>query len=171
MYSFCFVIGILFFGTLNTYDGEKVLTDKKLSIATFAVGCFWCMEKPYDELEGVYSTISGYTGGHKKNPTYEEVSSGSTGHTEAVQITYDPEKVSYEKLLEVFWINIDPTVKNRQFCDVGAQYRSAIFFHDEEQERLAKQSKIELPKVSNAREPATPPSSASTPTPGPELVT
>lgn len=144
MYSFCFVIGILFFGTLNTYDGEKVLTDKKLSIATFAGGCFWCMEKPYDELEGVYSTISGYTGGNKKNPTYKEVSSGSTGHAEAVQITYDQEKVSYEKLLEVFWINIDPTVKNRQFCDVGAQYRSAIFYHDEEQERLAKQSKIDL---------------------------
>jgi peptide-methionine (S)-S-oxide reductase len=109
--------------------------------ATFAGGCFWCMEPPYDELEGVISTISGYTGGTKKNPTYEEVSAGTTGHAEAVQVTYDPTKISYEKLLDVFWRNIDPLTANAQFCDSGSQYRSAIFYHDEAQKRLAAASK------------------------------
>jgi len=112
--------------------------------ATFAGGCFWCMEPPYDELEGVISTISGYTGGTKKNPTYEEVSAGTTGHAEAVQITYDPKKISYEKLLEVFWRNIDPLTANAQFCDSGSQYRSAIFYHDEAQKSLAEASKKSL---------------------------
>jgi peptide-methionine (S)-S-oxide reductase len=109
--------------------------------ATFAGGCFWCMEPPYDELEGVISTISGYIGGTKKNPTYEEVSAGRTGHTEAVQITYDPTKISYEKLLDVFWRNIDPLTANAQFCDSGSQYRSAIFYHDEAQKKFAEASK------------------------------
>jgi peptide-methionine (S)-S-oxide reductase len=109
--------------------------------ATFAGGCFWCMEPPYDELEGVISTISGYTGGTKKNPTYEEVSAGTTGHAEAVQVTYDPTKISYEKLLDVFWRNIDPLTANAQFCDSGSQYRSAIFYHDEAQKRLVEASK------------------------------
>jgi peptide-methionine (S)-S-oxide reductase len=112
--------------------------------ATFAGGCFWCMEPPYDELEGVISTISGYIGGTKKNPTYEEVSAGTTGHAEAVQITYDPKKISYEKLLEVFWRNIDPLTANAQFCDSGSQYRSAIFYHDEAQKTLAEASKKSL---------------------------
>jgi peptide-methionine (S)-S-oxide reductase len=112
--------------------------------ATFAGGCFWCMEPPYDELEGVISTISGYTGGSKKNPTYEEVSAGTTGHAEAVQITYDPTKISYEKLLDVFWRNIDPLTANAQFCDSGSQYRSAIFYHDETQKNLAEASKKRL---------------------------
>jgi peptide-methionine (S)-S-oxide reductase len=118
----------------------------KLDKATFAGGCFWCMEHPFDQLPGVVSVTSGYTGGHKKNPTYEEVSARGTGHAEAVQIVYDPAKVSYEKLLNVFWHNIDPTVKDRQFCDVGNQYRSAIFFHNEEQHRLVLQSKEMLEK-------------------------
>ena len=109
--------------------------------ATFASGCFWCMEPPYDKLDGVLSTTSGYIGGKKKNPTYEEVSSGTTGHTEAVQITYDPTKITYEKLLEVFWPNIDPLTANAQFCDHGSQYRSGIFFHDEKQKELAEASK------------------------------
>ena len=109
--------------------------------ATFAGGCFWCMEPPYDELEGVISTTSGYIGGSKKNPTYEEVSSGGTGHTEAVQITYDPARVSYERLLEVFWRNTDPFNTNGQFCDSGSQYRPAIFYHDETQKALAEASK------------------------------
>jgi peptide-methionine (S)-S-oxide reductase len=109
--------------------------------ATFAGGCFWCMEPPYDELEGVISTTSGYTGGTKKNPTYEEVVSGGTGHAEAVQITYDPTKISYEQLLDVFWRNIDPLTANAQFCDSGNQYRSAIFYHDETQKKLAEASK------------------------------
>lgn len=108
--------------------------------ATFAGGCFWCMEPPYDELEGVTSTISGYIGGTKKDPTYEQVSAGTTGHTEAVQITYDPQKVSYEKLLEIFWRNIDPLTANAQFCDSGSQYRSGIFYHDEAQKKLAEAS-------------------------------
>ena len=112
--------------------------------ATFAGGCFWCMEPPYDKLDGVLSTTSGYTGGTKKNPTYEEVSSGATGHAEAVQIIYDPKKVTYAKLLEVFWHNIDPLTPNAQFCDHGSQYRSAIFYHDETQKRLAEESKKAL---------------------------
>jgi len=112
--------------------------------ATFAGGCFWCMEPPYDKLDGVISTTSDYTGGHKKNPTYREVSAGVTGHTEAIQIVYDPGKISYDKLLEVFWRNIDPTVRNRQFCDVGTQYRTAIFYHNEIQKERAEKSKKEL---------------------------
>jgi len=112
--------------------------------ATFAGGCFWCMEGPFDKLDGVLSTTSGYTGGTKKNPTYEEVSSGATGHAEAVQIIYDPKKVTYAKLLEVFWHNIDPLTPNAQFCDHGSQYRSAIFYHDETQKRLAEESKKAL---------------------------
>jgi peptide-methionine (S)-S-oxide reductase len=114
--------------------------------ATFAGGCFWCMQGPFDRLDGVISTTSGYTGGSKKNPTYQEVSSGSTGHAESVQVVYDPKRVSYEKLLDVFWHNIDPTVKDRQFCDIGTQYRSAIFYHDAEQKRLAEASKAALEK-------------------------
>ena len=112
--------------------------------ATFAGGCFWCMEPPFDKLEGVVSTTSGYTGGQVDNPTYEQVSAGGTGHAEAIQIVYDPAKVSYETLLRVFWRNVDPTVKDRQFCDVGHQYRTAIFFHNDEQKRLAEESKAEL---------------------------
>ena len=111
------------------------------AIATFAGGCFWCMEPPYDELDGVISTTSGYTGGHKPNPTYEEVSAGTTGHTEAVQVVYDPKRISYERLLEVFWRNIDPVTPNAQFCDHGTQYRSGIFYHDAAQQRLADESK------------------------------
>jgi peptide-methionine (S)-S-oxide reductase len=109
--------------------------------ATFAGGCFWCMEPPYDELGGVIATISGYIGGTKKNPTYEQVSAGTTGHAEAVQVTYDPTTISYEKLLDVFWRNIDPLTANAQFCDSGSQYRSAIFYHDEAQKNLAEASK------------------------------
>jgi peptide-methionine (S)-S-oxide reductase len=117
-----------------------------LAKATFAGGCFWCMEPPYDKLDGVVSTTSGYIGGRTKNPTYEAVSAGGTGHAEAVEIVFDPAKVSYAKLLDVFWRNIDPTVRNRQFCDVGDQYRSAIFYHDAEQKRLAEASKAALAK-------------------------
>jgi len=112
--------------------------------ATFAGGCFWCMEPPFDKLAGVISTTVGYTGGHKANPTYEEVSAGTTGHAEAIQIVFDPEKTSYETLLDVFWRNIDPIVKNQQFCDHGNQYRTAIFYHDETQRRLAEQSRKAL---------------------------
>jgi peptide-methionine (S)-S-oxide reductase len=101
--------------------------------ATLAGGCFWCMEGPFEKLPGVHSVISGYSGGPGKNPTYEQVSAGVTGHAEVVQIVYDPAKLSYEKILEVFWHNIDPLTANAQFCDRGSQYRSAIFYHDEAQ--------------------------------------
>ncbi|MFP5286600.1 MAG: peptide-methionine (S)-S-oxide reductase MsrA [Thermoanaerobaculia bacterium] len=121
-------------------------TKKGLAKATFAGGCFWCMEPPYDKLPGVVSTTSGYTGGTKKNPTYEEVSAGGTGHAEAVQVVYDPSKVSYAKLLEVFWRNVDPLTANAQFCDHGDQYRTAIFVHDAEQKRLAEESKAQVQK-------------------------
>ena len=123
------------------HGAESNRDSMPLAKATFAGGCFWCMEPPYDELEGVTSTISGYTGGTKKNPTYEQVSAGTTGHTEAVEITYDPKKISYEKLLDVFWRNIDPLVKDKQFCDSGDQYRSAIFYLDDEQKKLAEETK------------------------------
>jgi peptide-methionine (S)-S-oxide reductase len=114
--------------------------------ATFAGGCFWCMEAPFDKLPGVVSVTPGYSGGQVKNPTYEQVSAGGTGHAEAVQIVFDPSKTSYSRLLDIFWRNIDPTVSDRQFCDVGSQYRSAIFFHSEEQRRVALQSKAALEK-------------------------
>jgi peptide-methionine (S)-S-oxide reductase len=112
----------------------------KTEIATFAGGCFWCMEPPFDKVEGVISTTSGYTGGNKVNPTYKQVSAGNTGHAEAIQIEYDPAKVSYEDLLAVFWRNIDPTTPNRQFCDHGSQYRSGIFYHNDAQKSAAVKS-------------------------------
>jgi methionine-S-sulfoxide reductase len=112
-----------------------------LLLATFAGGCFWCMEPPFEKLDGVQSVVSGYIGGQKENPTYEEVSSGTTGHAEAVQITYDPKKVSYEKLLDIFWHQIDPTDAGGSFVDRGNQYRSGIYFHSDEQKRAAEASK------------------------------
>ena len=120
--------------------------ESKKELATFAGGCFWCTEAAYKELDGVQSVVSGYTGGAKPNPTYEEVSSGRTGHAEAVQITYDPAKVNYERLLDIYWHNIDPTAVNQQFADRGTQYRTAIFYHHEEQKRLAEASKQKLEK-------------------------
>lgn len=114
---------------------------EQITKATFAGGCFWCMEEPFDELEGVISTTSGYTGGNVLNPSYKQVSAGNTGHAESVEIEYDADKVSYEQLLDVFWHNVDPTVKNKQFCDVGNQYRTAIFYHDDQQKALAQNSK------------------------------
>jgi peptide-methionine (S)-S-oxide reductase len=119
---------------------------KKTAVATFAGGCFWCMEPPFDAVKGVRSTTSGYTGGEKKNPTYREVSDGKTGHCEAVQVEYDPSKVTYEELLQVYWHNIDPTTGDRQFCDWGLQYRPEIFYHDEAQKAAAEASKREVEK-------------------------
>src|SRR5437763_7891084 len=116
-------------------------SEQRTAVATFAGGCFWCVEAEFDKVEGVISTTSGYTGGHVANPTYEAVGRGGTGHTEAVEIVYDPAKVSYQKLLDVFWHNHDPLARNRQFCDRGDQYRPAIFYHNEEQRRLAEDSK------------------------------
>ena len=121
--------------------------------ATFAGGCFWCMEHPFDQLPGVISVTAGYTGGEKKDPTYKEVSAGGTGHAESIQIVYDPTKISYGRLLEVFWHNIDPTTRDRQFCDSGHQYRSAIFYHNEEQRQSALESKEQLEKTKPFKEP------------------
>lgn len=112
--------------------------------ATFAGGCFWCVEEAFDKVNGVISTTSGYTGGHVPNPTYEQVTTGRTGHFEAVQVVYDPNVVTYDALLDVFWRNIDPLDAGGQFCDRGDQYRSAIFYHDAEQRELAERSKRKL---------------------------
>ena len=118
----------------------------KTAKAIFAGGCFWCMEGPFDTLNGVISTTSGYISGSKKDPTYKEVSAGVTGHTEAVEIVYDPAKVTYEKLLDVFWHNIDPVTKDRQFCDGGTQYRSGIYFLDDMQKAAAEASRAVIDK-------------------------
>ncbi len=118
-----------------------------LAKATFAGGCFWCVEADFDKVEGVVSTTSGYIGGWLANPKYEQVAAGTTGHAEAVEIAFDPRKVSYEKLLETYWKSIDPTVINRQFCDVGSPYRTTIFVHDEAQRRAAEASKAALAKT------------------------
>ena len=123
------------------------------AVATFAAGCFWCTEEAFDKVAGVTSTTSGYMGGKKRNPTYEEVSAGGTGHTEVVPVGYDPSKVSYEKLLETFWRNVDPTVKDRQFCDVGSQYRAEIFVHTEEQRKAAEASKASVEKSKPFKDP------------------
>ena len=112
--------------------------------ATFAGGCFWCVEEAFEKVSGVISATSGYTGGNADNPTYKQVTSGRTGHAEAVEVIYDPAQITYEQLLDVFWRNVDPTVVDRQFCDVGDQYRTAIFVHDDEQMRLAEASKTAL---------------------------
>lgn len=134
-------------------DARNSSEETGLAKAIFAGGCFWCMEGPFDELNGVISTTSGYTGGHLAKPTYEQVSAGRTGHTESVQVVYDPKKVSYEDLLKVFWRNIDPTKADRQFCDVGTQYRPGIFYYTEEQRRLAESSKKDLEQHKTFPEP------------------
>ena len=128
-------------------------SQQKLEKATFAAGCFWCTEEAFEKVPGVVTAVSGYTGGKVKNPTYEQVSSGKTGHTEAVEVTYDPGKVSYEKLLDTFWLNHDPTVTDRQFCDPGSQYRPEIFYHSAEQKRLAEASKVKWEKARPFKQP------------------
>jgi peptide methionine sulfoxide reductase msrA/msrB len=148
------LLGILMilmaFGCRNATNHENKVRDTmgkqriELETATFAGGCFWCIESDFEKVDGVVDVISGYTGGHKENPTYENVSSGETGHVEAVQIHYDPSKVTYNAVLDVFWRHIDPTDSGGQFADRGSQYRTAIFYHNEEQKLLAEQSKEEL---------------------------
>jgi len=117
-----------------------------LAIATFAGGCFWCMEEVYEKIPGVISAVSGFMGGHTKNPTYQQVTSGNTGHAEVVQVEYDPAQVSYAKLVEAFWRNVDPTQRDGQFCDIGPHYRSAIFYHDDAQKNVADASRAALEK-------------------------
>jgi len=151
------VIGFQAIGDNLTQAQEKKSAasklDGNLQTATFAGGCFWCVEADFEKVDGVIEAISGYSGGHTENPTYEEVSAGRTGHTEAVQVFYDPQRVSYRQLLDVFWRQIDPTDPGGQFVDRGSQYRSAIFYHDEEQKRLAQESKMALEKSSRFNRP------------------
>ena len=149
-----FLVSLLAVGVAGAANDAKPGADgRKLEKATFAGGCFWCMEEALDKVDGVVSTTSGYTGGRTKNPTYEDVSAGGTGHAEAVEILYDPTKVTYARILDVFWRNIDPTQPNAQFCDHGNQYRSAIFYHDETQKRLAEESKKKLTQSKPFKEP------------------
>lgn len=129
---------------ISTQEEASLSRETDLAAATFAGGCFWCMEKPFDDLEGVVSTTSGYTGGTLEDPTYYQVSAGGTGHVEAVQVRYEPSQVSYDTLLDVFWKNVDPLDNAGQFCDRGSQYRSKIFVHNDEQRRLAEASKQDL---------------------------
>jgi peptide methionine sulfoxide reductase msrA/msrB len=136
-------------GSKESVSGEN----RAILKATFAGGCFWCTEADFEKVPGVVKVISGYTGGNKENPSYEEVSSGTTGHVEAVQVYYDPAKVTYEQLLDAFWMHIDPTDPGGQFVDRGGHYRSAIFFHDQEQKRLAEKSKQELAKSGTFQKP------------------
>ena len=147
---FLLAISLLFIPFQQVLAATQSVNTEK---ATLAGGCFWCMEAPFDKLPGVVSVTPGYSGGQLKNPTYEQVSAGGSGHAEAVQIIFDPAKTSYSKLLDIFWHNIDPTVANRQFCDVGSQYRSGIFYHGEEQRRVALQSKAALEKNKPFKEP------------------
>jgi peptide-methionine (S)-S-oxide reductase len=128
-------------------NAPQEATEPGQASAIFAGGCFWCMEPPYDELEGVISTTSGYIGGSTPNPTYEQVSSGGTGHAEAVRVVYDPAKVGYQELVDVFWVNVDPTQADGQFCDHGTQYRTAIFYANDEQKQIAEKSLAELEKT------------------------
>jgi methionine-S-sulfoxide reductase len=150
MVPLLFFLLFIFYSVLTALPGieqEKEgpdMSGNKLKTATFAGGCFWCMQRPFDELEGVVETYVGYTGGHAENPTYEEVSAGMTGHAESIEVIFDPSRISYADLLDVFWRNIDPTTPDRQFVDVGNQYRAAIFYHDDEQKQLAEESKAKL---------------------------
>jgi len=149
------LLGAILLAAMSTAakDVNPAAGDRQLGKATFAGGCFWCMEEVFEGLDGVVSATSGYTGGHKRNPTYEEVSAGETGHAESVEVIYDPAKVTYGNLLEFYWRNIDPTDPRGQFCDKGTQYRSAIFYHDETQKRLAEESKNAVEKSKPFRGP------------------
>jgi peptide-methionine (S)-S-oxide reductase len=146
--GFVLIAAGLLMGTSHAQTPPQAATQMpiKTEKAIFAGGCFWCMEPPFDALPGVISTISGYTAGQKSMPTYQEVSAGTTGHTEALEVVYDPTKITYKQLLEVFWVNIDPVTKDQQFCDAGTQYRSGIYFLNDEQKKLALESKELLNK-------------------------
>jgi peptide-methionine (S)-S-oxide reductase len=148
MNRFLLALLLIAFGIQSAYSQNS-----QLQKAAFAAGCFWCTEEAFEKVPGVTSAVAGYIGGKTKNPTYEQVSSGATGHAEAVEVTFDPAKVSYEKLLDTFWLNHDPTVTDRQFCDRGSQYRPAIFAYNDEQKRLAEASKAKWEKVKPFKQP------------------
>ncbi len=139
------ICGFLIMGHSEGYADDGL----QLSKATFAGGCFWCMEEAFEKVEGVTSAVSGYIGGQVENPTYEQVSAGGTGHTESIEVIFDPGKVTYAQLLEVFWRNVDPTTPNAQFCDHGNQYRTAIFYHDDNQKKLIDESKKRIENTKN----------------------
>ena len=150
-----FLAGIVLFGFQKSNDKQLKQEEKSPLMktepknhktATLAGGCFWCIESDFEKVDGVIEAVSGYTGGDEPNPTYKQVSAGGTGHTEAVQVHYDPDKITYKELLDVFWRHMDPTDAGGQFVDRGSQYRPAIFYHDEEQKRIAEESKAELEK-------------------------
>ena len=145
-YLFIIIVTVFIFPLTMVNADNLTKKSKNTEIATFAGGCFWCMQPPFDKLEGVISTHVGYTGGVVEDPTYEEICTGTTGHAESVEIEFDPAVISYEALLKVFWRNIDPTTLNSQFADRGSQYRTAIFYHNERQKRLAEESRLELGK-------------------------
>lgn len=158
---FTVVIILLFMSGINckqsggktTMENKSIENLEGLKKATFAGGCFWCMEGPFESKDGVIEVFSGYTGGEKENPTYDEVSSGKTGHYEAIQVIYDPSKISYDELVEIFWYQIDPTDPGGQFNDRGPQYRTAIFYHNEEQRKTAEAAKEKLDKSKKFNKP------------------
>ena len=146
-------VAVLLIGALNVQSISRAAADATLGKAYFAGGCFWCMEEAFEKVEGVLSATSGYMGGRVANPSYEEVSAGRTGHAESVEVVYDPSKVSYQKLLDAFWHNVDPLTPNAQFCDHGSQYRSAIFFQTDEEKRASETSKQAIEQSKRFTEP------------------
>ena len=146
-------VAVLLVGAWNVQSTGLAAADTTSGKAYFAGGCFWCMEEVFEKVEGVLSATSGYMGGTVSNPTYEEVSAGRTGHTESVEVVYDPAKVSYQKLLDAFWRNVDPITPNAQFCDHGSQYRSAIFFQTEDEKRASDSSKQMIEQSRRFKEP------------------
>jgi peptide-methionine (S)-S-oxide reductase len=166
IYAFLILLligGALALSRVRGADGGEPSTDagpvgqeppvQGAAVATFAGGCFWCMEEVFEEVPGVLSAVSGYAGGNVENPTYEQVSAGGTGHTEAVRVIYDPDRISYQRLLDLFWHNVDPLTPNRQFCDRGDQYRAAIFYRGDELKRLAELSKKAIEDSGRFEEP------------------
>ena len=145
-------IAILFIGTLSVQAISQAASNATQGKAYFAGGCFWCMEEVFENVEGVLSVTSGYMGGTVARPSYEEVSAGRTGHAESVEVVYDPTKVSYQKLLDAFWLNVDPITPNAQFCDHGSQYRSAIFFQTDEEKRTSETSKQAIEQSSRFKD-------------------
>jgi peptide-methionine (S)-S-oxide reductase len=148
-----FTLAVFLLGSWNVQSASQAAVDGTLSKAYFAGGCFWCMEEAFEKVEGVLSATSGYMGGTVANPSYEAVSAGRTGHAESVEVVYDPAKVSYQKLLDAFWHNVDPVTPNAQFCDHGSQYRSAIFFQTDEEKRASDASKQAIEQSKRFNEP------------------
>ncbi|MGQ0812291.1 MAG: peptide-methionine (S)-S-oxide reductase MsrA [Nitrospiraceae bacterium] len=152
-FEFLLVVMMLSTGILAARSAVQAADHAPAAKAVFAGGCFWCMEEVFEKVDGVVSVTSGYSGGQVANPSYEQVSAGRTGHAEAVEVTYDPAKVSYRKLLDAFWYNVDPLTPNAQFCDHGTQYRAAIFYQNEEEKRLAEESRQAIENSKRFKEP------------------